>query len=261
MRQTRCRAGSVNISPDRGTNRSRRSGGAWRPSGKAQPGVPTANVPASLETCAAVELEQGNASNGTVPEQKAVETALAHPFLDSVAIAVEQTSRLWGRKGGGAKGAQLERGFRRTIDSGASRSSRRALALSRKCIQAVGSACACESASTKPLHSTHVVVTVAEPIDSVVRANSTICRRYSGAYRLVVIVTPPDHSLRVPTKAGQLQYAPCSSSVVSLPRLHPRSRSEARYSGSGSTSSIVQLSSRLRSATSVILSPLSVVFR
>ena len=37
------------------------------------------------------------------------------------------------------------------------------------------------------------------------RSNSTICRRYSGAYGLVVIGTPPDHSLRVSTKAGQLQ--------------------------------------------------------
>ena len=37
-----------------------------------------------------------------------------------------------------------------------------------------------------------------------VRTDSTIRRRYSGAYRRVVIRTPPDHSLRVSTKAGQL---------------------------------------------------------
>ena len=38
------------------------------------------------------------------------------------------------------------------------------------------------------------------------QTSPTICCRYSGAYRLdFVMVTPPDHSLSVSTKAGQLQ--------------------------------------------------------
>ena len=40
-----------------------------------------------------------------------------------------------------------------------------------------------------------------------VRTNSTMCCRYTGAYRRIfVIVTPPDQSLRVPTNPGQLHY-------------------------------------------------------